>query len=546
MMLGVDVILAAHGAGEDSAANATVAALAQRLQRSLVGSRVTAAFRLGEPTHREALRRADGPKRLIVPLLTSDGYYANELRREAERSSRRGARAVVLAPIGTHPALTQALSRNVAAVARERGFLPESTLVVVVGHGTKRHRRSRDATRSLASAIGARTGLTPSAAFLDDEPSIETVVARLPAGSAILVVPFLLGGGSHAEVDIPSRVYTAASAAGQAVERVAVLGPLAELPALFAAIEQSVRHAVNPQPVLRAGARGSALSRRQLEIVGAKLASIGVDMSVTTIETRGDREVTTPMSDFDVDDPFTREITDAVRAGGLDVAVHSAKDLPLRDDAEIVNAAYLPRGAVEDVIVTRTGEGLALLPAGARVGTSCQRRAAQLRRLHRGVIPVSIRGDVPARVEAVDRGYVDAVVLAAAGLERLGLEGRIADRLSLRAFVPAPAQGAIVVQCRTDSPYLDLVRRIDDHDTRRAVAAELAFARAVEHDDRVAAAIAVSAHGEITLQARLIDPVTTQVWDTTLRGHDPQHVGNAAAQVLLSTRPSDVLVERAR
>jgi sirohydrochlorin cobaltochelatase len=281
-----DVILAAHGAGAESAANANVRALARRLQEVVVGTRVTAAFRQGEPTHRVALDHADRPTCVIVPLLTSDGYYARELRRDVERWSK-ATRPIVLPPIGVHPALPEALSRRVAAAARAVGVGPERTHVVVVGHGTARQSESRNATRSVAADIGARTCLTSHAAFLDDDPVVETVVARIPANAAIVVVPFLLGGGSHAETDTPSRVLTAAAAARLNRERIVVL------------------------------------SRPQVDVARAELASIGVGVSVSLIETLGDGDVSKPISDFEVDDPFTRKINAALREGRIDIAVHS-------------------------------------------------------------------------------------------------------------------------------------------------------------------------------------------------------------------------------
>jgi sirohydrochlorin cobaltochelatase len=317
-----DVILAAHGAGAESAANANVRALARRLQEVVVGTRVTAAFRQGEPTHRVALDHADRPTCVIVPLLTSDGYYARELRRDVERWSK-ATRPIVLPPIGVHPALPEALSRRVAAAARAVGGGPERTHVVVVGHGTARQSESRNATRSVAADIGARTCLTSHAAFLDDDPVVETVVARIPANAAIVVVPFLLGGGSHAETDTPSRVLTAAAAARLNRERIVVLGPLGELPELYEAIEQGVRNAMGQPSSLRVGARASELSRPQVDVARAELASIGVGVSVSLIETLGDGDVSKPISDFEVDDPFTRKINAALREGRIDIAVHS-------------------------------------------------------------------------------------------------------------------------------------------------------------------------------------------------------------------------------
>jgi hydroxymethylbilane synthase len=537
----LDIILAAHGAGDSSPANALVQACARQLEVTAVGARVTAAFLRGEPAYTAALVGADRPNRIIVPFFTSDGYYAERLRCEAARASVSGTETNVLAPVGTHQAFIQALAGRAAYAIVQHDFAPAGTIVVVVGHGTTRHAGSGAAAQAVADAVAQR-GVTAHAAYLDQYPTIEDVIGRTPPDVNFVIVPFLLGGGDHAANDVPARVNAIAERRGVPPSRVVFLEPMGGLPALSELLEQVVWEARSGRLRLNVGARASLLSVRQIEIFAACVAPLGVDVRFVPTETRGDRDQTTPVDAFGADDPFTGEINEALLAGRIDVAVHSLKDLPFAGDPTIVDAAILSRGSAEEVLVSLTGARLSALPAGARIGTSCVRRASQIRRARPDLVPVPIRGVVPARIDAVDRGDVDAVVLAAAGLERLGLHGRIAERFSTARFVPAAGQGAIVAQCRADSPHLALLQRIDHHATRLAVTAERAFASAVERRDaRVAAAHATVENSWITLHARIIDPGSARVLDVSIGGRDPEQVGIAAAELLLVPRAEGVL-----
>lgn len=535
MTFDLDVILAAHGAGNRSPTNELVNQWARELQLAAVGARVTAAFHRGDPSYSEALLNADRPNRLVVPLLTSDGYYAAHLRREAGRVVRAGNAPIVLAPVGTHQVFVQALADRVMSFVAQRDCGPADTGVIVIGHGTARHANSGAATRAVADAIALRSGLSVHVAYLDQAPTIEDVIGVIPSGTHLVILPFLLGGGDHANADIPARVTAHMAPRDVRRNRITFFPPMGGLPVLESLLERVVRETRGDRLLLNVGARASLLSRRQVEIVGARFAPLGVDIRLVPIETRGDRNQSTPIHAFGTDDPFTGDINDALRAGQIDCAVHSMKDLSLAADPAIVDVAILPRGSADEVLVSRAGTRLSALPSGARIGASCARRAGQLRRVRPDVVPVPIRGAVPARIDAVDRGDVDAVVLAAAGLERLDLHGRIAERFNMEQLVPAAAQGAIVVQCRADSPYLELLQHIDHRETRLAVRTELAFARAVaERDARAAAAYATADGDAIELRARIIDPAGGQVWDTWVCGCDPDEVGIAAAKRLLA------------
>ncbi len=227
-------------------------------------------------------------------------------------------------------------------------------------------------------------------------------------------------------------------------------------------------------PPLRLATRGSALALAQTGLAAARLVAAGVTSTETVvIRTRGDREADTPASAMEGMGWFTADLEAALLDGRADAAVHSAKDLPtepaLGARALLV---VVDRGDPRDAIVTRDGGGLAALPAGARVGTSSLRREHFLRALRPDVEVQPMRGNVDTRLRKLDAGEVDAVLLACAGLDRLGLGDRIAERLDPTDFVPAPAQGAIAVEgVGGTAAALHLVRA-DDPGAAAAVRAE--------------------------------------------------------------------------
>lgn len=208
-----------------------------------------------------------------------------------------------------------------------------------------------------------------------------------------------------------------------------------------------------PVPVLRLGTRQSALALAQSEQI-VKLMNEHhegqVAVELVPIETRGDRDLDVPL--HLVSDPqfFSHEIEAALLRREIDFAVHSLKDLPIEQPQGIVLVSYPRREQPEDVLVSRTGQTLAQLPPGARVGTSSLRRRALLQRLRPDVACVPVRGPVDKRLQQLDAGDYDALVLAAAGLHRLGLADRITEVLDPAEFLPAPGQGALVFQARAN------------------------------------------------------------------------------------------------
>jgi hydroxymethylbilane synthase len=230
---------------------------------------------------------------------------------------------------------------------------------------------------------------------------------------------------------------------------------------------------------IRIGARGSKLSLQQTESVRTRLAQAYPDRAFTIvpITTKGDLTLDTPLPEIGGKGLFTLEIEQALRLGAIDLAVHSLKDLPTDPVPDIVIGAIPERADVADAVISRSGAPLLGLPEGAVIGTSSHRRAAQLRRMRPDFQPASIRGNVETRMRKTldPAGPYDATVLAAAGLDRLGLLSAAVERLPLEAMLPAPGQGALAVQCRDDEQSRALLSAIDDRAARFATSAERAF-----------------------------------------------------------------------
>jgi hydroxymethylbilane synthase len=231
---------------------------------------------------------------------------------------------------------------------------------------------------------------------------------------------------------------------------------------------------------IRIGTRGSALALAQTGTVADALEKAGAKTELVTIVTPGDRS-SAPIAEIGIG-VFTSALRDALADGTVDVAVHSYKDLPTKPDPRLSLAAVPPRADPRDALVARNGLTLGELPTGSRVGTGAPRRAAQLQALGLGLEIVPIRGNVDTRIRKVTDGVLDAVVLARAGLARLGRLGEITEVLDPIQVLPAPAQGALAVECRVDDVDTEhlLQSIVDDEATRFAVAAERAMLAALE------------------------------------------------------------------
>jgi hydroxymethylbilane synthase len=224
---------------------------------------------------------------------------------------------------------------------------------------------------------------------------------------------------------------------------------------------------------LRIGTRGSKLARWQSDWVAARLRDAGVAVQIVEIATSGDVQQQGPVASLGGLGVFTKEIQSALLAGDVDLAVHSLKDLPTQTVGGLILAAVPPRENPADALVSTSGMSLAELPAGARVGTGSLRRRAQLLHLRPDLVMLDVRGNVDTRLRKLDAGEYDAIVLAAAGLRRLGWAERVTEMLAPPRMLPAPGQGALAIECRADDQAaMSAVATLDDGATRRAVMAE--------------------------------------------------------------------------
>jgi hydroxymethylbilane synthase len=293
---------------------------------------------------------------------------------------------------------------------------------------------------------------------------------------------------------------------------------------------------------LRLGTRGSALATAQAERVAeAVRTAIERDVELVPIVTAGDRS-SGPVSALGVG-VFVSALRDALTAGEIDFAVHSYKDLPTADHHGLHIAAVPPREDPRDALVARDGRTLAELPPRATVGTGALRRIAQLHALGMGLVVTPIRGNVDTRIQRVigPDADLDAVVLARAGLVRLGRAHEITETLDPMLMLPAPAQGALAVECRSaDHDLVELLGRLDHAATRAAVAAERAFLGVLEAGCRApVAAYAEIADGddgeEIYLRGAVISPDGSRDLRRSRTGTpaDAAEIGKALAADLL-------------
>jgi hydroxymethylbilane synthase len=223
--------------------------------------------------------------------------------------------------------------------------------------------------------------------------------------------------------------------------------------------------------VIRIGTRGSLLATTQAGLVRDALIAKGYRAELVVISTAGDRS-SEPIADIGVG-VFTAALRDAIADGRVDVAVHSYKDLPTAQDDRFLIAAIPPREDARDALVARDGMVLGELPSGSVIGTSSPRRTAQLRALGLGLEIRPLRGNLDTRLNRVSSGDLDGVVVARAGLARIGRLGAITESLEPVQMLPAPAQGALAVECRaSDIELAALLGELDDPDTRAAVTAE--------------------------------------------------------------------------
>lgn len=299
-----------------------------------------------------------------------------------------------------------------------------------------------------------------------------------------------------------------------------------------------------PRSVLRVGTRGSALALAQAEKIRQGIAAIisHRNFELVPIETAGDRHEG-PLPDEGTKEMFVHEIQEALALGKIDLAVHSAKDLPARSHEGVTLAALPEREDPRDALVTRSGVGLNALGPGTTVGTSSLRRGAQLRALKMGLVPTPIRGNVDTRLRKLSDGEVSALVVALAGLKRLNRADRASEVLPINIMLPAPGQGTLAVECRANDKMMrPALEQMDDPVVRAAFEAERSFMLSLDGDCNVPLAALAEATGDkVRIRGLVASEDGTQVIADQIEGDDPEKTGIALADRLRDRGAADLI-----
>jgi len=302
---------------------------------------------------------------------------------------------------------------------------------------------------------------------------------------------------------------------------------------------------------IRLGTRRSALATTQAAMMADQLRELGHTVEMVEITTAGDIS-TVSLSSIGGTGVFAAAIRRALLAGEIDIAVHSLKDLPVAAEPGLLIAAIPVREDARDALVARDGLTLGELPAGAVVGTGSPRRTAQLAALGLGLRVTDIRGNVETRISLVRNGSCDAVLLARAGLARLGLLDVVTESLDPLQMLPAPGQGALAIECRADRPDLiEALTPLDDPDTRACVSAERALLAALEAGCTApVGALAEVVEGEdgaeLFLRAFAGSPDASVELRRSSVGplKDPERLGRELAAVLLQEGAADIIASK--
>ncbi|HEX9017658.1 MAG TPA: hydroxymethylbilane synthase [Anaerolineaceae bacterium] len=282
------------------------------------------------------------------------------------------------------------------------------------------------------------------------------------------------------------------------------------------------------------GSRPSQLARWQTEHVLDLLQKSwpGLDCRMVTLVTQGDRTLNRPLPEIGGKGVFTAELETALHSGEIDLAVHSLKDLPVESAPGLCIGAVSQRADARDVLISANRRALVTLPLGARVGTSSLRREAQIKAMRPDLTILPLRGNVDTRIRKALQGDYEAIILAAAGVERLGLTEHVTEYLSFDVLLPAPGQGALAIQCRADDVELiALLAPIHHAATARAVAAERAFLAGLGGGCSAPVAAYAQANAtEIALQGLVASTDGQQVIRVSGNGETPEAVGHSLAQ----------------
>ena len=291
--------------------------------------------------------------------------------------------------------------------------------------------------------------------------------------------------------------------------------------------------------------RPSPLARTQTAYVIRLLKATWPDLECReqVIITKGDRLVDQPLPEIGGEGLFTSELEEALLSGQVNVAVHSLKDLPVEETPGTIIAAVPARDSAFDVLLSANGQTLASLPEAARVGTSSPRRAAQLLAYRPDLTILSLRGNMDARVRKLMSGEYDAIVLASAGLTRLGLQAHITETLPLDVMLPAPGQGALALQCRAqDMETLGLLAAIHDPITFASVTAERAFLAGLGGGCSLPiGAFAQKNNGQIILTGGVISSDGKRAIRLSAVDKEPHELGERLAHFVLERGAADLL-----
>ena len=300
---------------------------------------------------------------------------------------------------------------------------------------------------------------------------------------------------------------------------------------------------------LRLGTRRSALATTQSTWVADRLRALGHEVELVEVSTQGDRDQSTPLAQLGGTGVFVSALREALVEGRVDLAVHSLKDLPTAPDVATTVAAVPVREDPRDALVARDGLTLGELPAGSTVGTGSPRRRAQLAALGLGIEVAELRGNVDTRLRAVSEGRLDAVVLAAAGLRRLGRVAEVTELLDPLQMLPAPGQGALAVEVRADdTATAAVVAALEDPDTRACTTAERTLLAVLEAGcSAPVGALAEVVEGmegpELSLRAVVAAPDGSADLRRSLVGdvEDPAGLGRRLAHLLLEDGAADLM-----
>ncbi len=290
--------------------------------------------------------------------------------------------------------------------------------------------------------------------------------------------------------------------------------------------------------------RPSALARWQTRWVIEALQDLhpGLTCEEKVITTQGDRVLDRPLPEIGGKGLFTQELEAELRSGAVQCAVHSLKDLPVGDSAGLVIGCIPPRAEVRDALVSAHYASMDALPRGAVVGTSSLRRSAQLLAARPDLHTASLRGNVDTRVRKAASGQFDAIILAGAGLVRLGLAEHVRQYVPLEVMLPAPGQGALAVQCRADDRgTLRLLQALENMATRKAVTAERAFLEGLGGGCAVPVAAFAEADDAVSLRGLVASPDGKRVIHVQMAGPEPEQLGSEAAQRAIAEGASEIL-----